>query len=405
MSKPWLHIIGIGEDGLDSLSAAARQILLDAEVIVGGERHHGLSLEITAERLSWPSPFDAMIETIKGLKGRRVVILVTGDPLWYSVGARITKAINASEIRFHPQLSAFQLAACRLGWSLPDCETLTVHGRADSQIVPYFAPGVRMLVLAKDATSPAAVVNLLVERGFGESRIWALAALGGKDEQLFVGTASDWHHTVPDFHTMAIECLVGPDAVWHPRLAGLPEDAFVHDGQITKREVRAATLARLAPYPNAIMWDIGAGCGSVSIEWMRSAREACAYAIEPVAERCAMIAANAKQLGTEKIRIIKGHAPTALVDLPAPDAVFIGGGIGDQQVFDFAFAALKPGGRLVANVVTVEGENRLGALYHAHGGEMSRIAVERLHPVGRLNGWRSLMSVTQWAVVKSSEQP
>ncbi len=400
MSGAWLDIIGIGEDGVAGLSDVARVTLEQAEVIVGGDRHHKLSPNVSAERLSWPSPFDAMIETIRELKGRRAVILVTGDPLWYSVGARIGRAIGADNIRFHPQLSAFQWAAARMGWSLADCETLTVHGRADSQIVPHIAPRTRLLVLTQNGETPKALARILMGRGFGDSRMTALAALGGPNEQRFDGIAQDWVHDVPDFHTLAIECIAAPDARWHPRTGGLPDDAFEHDGQMTKREVRALTLAKLAPYPDAVLWDVGAGCGSVSIEWMRAARGALAIAVEPDAERRAMIARNCVSLGTEKMRIVEGRAPDALAGLSVPDAVFIGGGLTTQGVFEAAWAALPTGGRLAANAVTLESEARLADLQKEHGGELVRLSVSRAEAVGPYRGWRSAMPVTQWSVEK-----
>ncbi len=400
MSGPWLDIIGIGEDGVAGLSDVARVTLERAEVILGGDRHHRLSPNVTAERLSWPSPFDTMIDTIEGLKGRRAVILVTGDPLWYSVGARIGRAIGTEDIRFHPQLSAFQWAAARMGWSLADCETLTVHGRADSQIVPHFAPRARLLVLTQNGDTPKALAQILTARGFGESRITALAALGGVDERRIEGIAHDWSHSVPDFHTLAIECVASGDARWHPRTGGLPDDAFEHDGQMTKREVRALTLAKLAPFPDAVLWDVGAGCGSVSVEWMRTARGALAIAVESNGERRAMIARNCVMLGTEKMRIVEGRAPAALTGLETPDAIFIGGGLTTRGVFKAAWAALPTGGRLVANAVTLESEARLAGLHSEYGGELVRLAVSRAEAVGPYRGWRPSMPVTQWSVEK-----
>ncbi len=399
----WLDIIGIGEDGVAGLSTEAASRLEAAEIIVGGDRHHKLALNETAERIAWPSPFDVMIDEIKKHKGKRIVVLVTGDPLWYSVGARILKAIPAEEIRFQPQLSAFQLASARMGWSLPDCETLTIHGRADSQILPHIAPNVRLLVLTQNAESPSNVAKLLVERGFGKSKMTVLAAMGSDDEARFDGIADDWTHAVPDFHTLAIECIADQDAKWYPRIGGLPDEAFSHDGQLTKRVVRVATLSALAPYPDALLWDVGAGCGSIAIEWMRAARGAQAIAIESNTDRQAMIAENARLLGTEKIRIVGGVAPDGLAGLEPPDAIFIGGGVTGEGVFEACWKALRPGGRLVSNVVTVEGEARLMTLREQHGGKLSRISVQHAEPVGRFSGWKPLMPVTQWAVKKGGQ--
>ena len=398
MSRPWLHIVGIGEDGVDGLSVEARKLVGEAEVIVGGDRHHNLAPNVTAERIAWPSPFDAMIEEIRGHKGRRVVVLVTGDPLWYSVGAKILKGIAREEIVFHPQLSAFQFGSCRMGWSLADVETLTVHGRAAEQIVPWFAPDVRMLLLTKDATSPGAVAKLLTERGYGPSKLTVLAALGGPNEAQFEGVADSWNLEVPDFHLLAVECIAGPDAQVLPR-TGLPDDAFFHDGKITKRTARALALAKLVPVRDGVLWDLGCGCGSVAIEWMRAGREALAIGIEPQEKRRAMAEENAVKLGAPKLRLVDGTAPEALTGLPEPDAVFIGGGI-SRVAIEVCLDALKPHGRLVGHAVTLESEAVLLDVYAQYGGELQRISVETAEPVGPFKGWKPSMPVTQWAWTK-----
>ncbi len=399
MTKPWLHIVGIGEDGIAGLSPATRTIVETAEVILGGERHHLLADAITAERLAWPSPFNAMIDTIKSLKGRRAVVLVTGDPLWFSVGARIGQAIPTNEIIYHPQLSAFQLAAARMGWSLADVETLTVHGRPVEQMIAFIQPETRLLILTTGADTPSQIARFLTERGFGQSQLTVLAAMGGKDEARFDGLAANWVHNVPPFNTLAVDCVASPDAALLPRVPGLPDDFFQSDGTMTKQEVRAVTVAKLMPMRGALLWDIGTGCGSVAIEWMRSARYARAIGIEPRADRRAMAAANALALGTPKLEIIDGSAPEVLAGLPAPDAIFIGGGL-TPDVFAAAWAALRPLGRLVANAVTLESEVELIALHKFHGGQLVKIAVNRAEPVGRLTGWRPLMPVTQWSLIK-----
>ena len=398
MSEPWLHIVGIGEDGMDGLSAEARKLVENAQVIVGGDRHHNLASNVTAERIAWPSPFDAMIEEIKGHKGKRVVVLVTGDPLWFSVGAKILKGIPREEIVFHPQLSAFQFGSCRMGWSLADVETLTVHGRAAEQVIPWFAPDVRMLLLTKDATSPGTVARLLTERGYGPSKLAVLAALGGPNEARFEGEAESWDQEVPDFHLLAVECIAGPDAQVLPR-TGLPDDVFTHDGKITKRTARALALAKLVPVRDGVLWDIGCGCGSVAIEWMRAGREALAIGIEPQEKRRTMAEENAIALGAPKLRLIDGTAPEALSGLSEPDAVFIGGGI-SRVTIEVCLDALKPHGRLVAHAVTLESEAVLLEAYAEHGGGLQRISVETAEPVGPFKGWKPSMPVTQWAWIK-----
>ncbi|MCC5973639.1 MAG: precorrin-6y C5,15-methyltransferase (decarboxylating) subunit CbiE [Rubellimicrobium sp.] len=399
MTDPWLHIVGIGEDGLDGLVPATRAIVESAEVILGGERHHALSDRVTAERIAWPSPFDAMIETIRGLKGRRAVVLVTGDPLWFSVGARIGRAIPASEIVYHPQLSAFQLAAARMGWSLADVETLTVHGRPVEQMIAFIQPDARLLILTTGADTPARIARFLAERGVGQSRLTVLAAMGGPDEARLDGLAEGWAHEVPAFNTLAVDCIASPDAALLPRVPGLADALFQSDGTMTKQEVRAVTLARLMPMRGALLWDVGAGCGSVGIEWMRAARYARAIGIEPRDDRRAMAAANALALGAPRLELVAGTAPSSLDGLPAPDAVFVGGGLSDE-VFQRCWGALRPLGRFVANAVTLETEAVMIALREAHGGELTRIAVARAEPVGRMSGWRPMMPVTQWSLVK-----
>lgn len=399
MAEPWLHIIGIGEDGLDGLSPATRAVLEAAEIIFGGDRHHTLSASITAERLSWPSPFNALIEKLESFRGRRVAVLATGDPLWFSVGARIGRAIHPSQIVYHPQLSAFQLAAARMGWSLPDVETLTVHGRPVEQMIAFIQPDQRLLVLTTGAQTPAQIAKFLSERGYGRSRMTVLAAMGGADEARFDGIAESWAHVVPEFNTLAVECIADPDAALLPRIPGLDDALFQSDGTMTKQEVRAVTVAKLMPMRGALLWDIGCGCGSVAIEWMRAAHYARAIGIEPRADRRTMAAANALALGAPKLELIEGTAPNCLADLPAPDAIFIGGGMSDET-FDAAWSALRPLGRLVANAVTLESEAQLLALHKTHGGLLTKIAVNRAEPVGRLTGWRPLMPVTQWSLVK-----
>ncbi|UWQ22312.1 precorrin-6y C5,15-methyltransferase (decarboxylating) subunit CbiE [Jannaschia sp. W003] len=396
---PWLHIVGIGEDGMAGLAPAARAVVEAAEVIVGGDRHHVLSDAVEARRIAWPHPFDALIEKLESLRGQRVVVLATGDPLWFSVGARIGRAIPPSQIAYHPQLSAFQLAAARMGWSMADVETLTVHGRPVEQMIAFIQPSARLLILTTGAQTPAQIAKFLADRGFGASPMTVLANMGGDAERRFDATADGWSHEVPAFNTLAVECVAAPDAALLPRVPGLDDALFRSDGTMTKREVRAATLAKLMPMRGALLWDIGTGSGSVAIEWMRAARSAHAIALEPRPDRRAMAAENALALGAPRLDLRDGEAPEALESLPSPDAVFIGGGL-SEAVADAALAALRPLGRLVANAVTLESEAILLSLHARHGGDLVRLSVERAEPVGRYRGWRPSMAVTQWSLVK-----
>ena len=396
---PWLHIIGIGADGLESLAPAARAALESAEVIIGGERHHTLTDVFSAERIAWPSPFDALIDRLQGLRGRRVAVLATGDPLWYSVGAKIARDFPPGEFTVHPQLSAFQLAAARMGWSLADCETLTAHGRPPEQVIPYITPGARLLILTTGSETPGQIAGFLTARGYGPSRLTVLANMGAAEEARIEGTAQGWARNVPKFNTMAVEVLPGDAPVIHARTPGLPDSAFASDGTMTKQEVRAVSLARLMPMRGALLWDVGCGAGSVAIEWMRAARDASAIGIEPRADRRALAAANAASLGTPGLKLVEGRAPEVLAGLPAPDAVFLGGGI-TSETFDTVWHALKPHGRLVANSVTLESEAILLALHARHGGDLTRLAVSRAEPIGPRKGWRPMMTVTQWSLMK-----
>jgi precorrin-6Y C5,15-methyltransferase (decarboxylating) len=399
MTQPWLHIVGIGEDGLNGLLPATLAVVEAAEVIVGGDRHHRLSDCLTAKRLSWPHPFDALIETLQDLRGKRVVVLATGDPLWYSVGARIGRSIDPAEITYYPHISAFQLAAARMGWSLADVEKLTVHGRPVEQMIAFIQPDQRLLILTTGEATPRQIAGFLSERGFGQSRMTVFAAMGGEREARFDGVAESWSHAVPAFNTLAVDCVAAPDCALLPRVPGLSDKLFQSDGTMTKQEVRAATLAKLMPMRGALLWDIGTGCGSVAVEWMRAARYARAIGIEPRADRRAMAAANALTLGVPKLQIVDGTAPAALEGLEAPDAIFVGGGL-SSEVFEKAWSALRPLGRFVSNAVTLESEQALAALHKIHGGELVKLQIQRAEPVGGLTGWRPLMPVTQWSLVK-----
>jgi len=414
-AAPWLTVIGIGEDGMDGLSANALRLVEQSEVIVGGDRHQALAGNVTAERITWPTPFDTLVEVLRSHRGRRIVVLVTGDPLWYSVGARLLKAIPAEEIAFHPQLSAFQWASCRMGWSLADVETLTAHGRDAAQVVPCFWPGARLIVLTAGSQTPGEIARLLVARGYAASRMTVLASLGGPQEQRIEGIAATWaaddpQAEIPSFHTLAVECSGIPKPLLS-RLPGLPDEAFAHDGVMTKREVRALTLARLMPARGEVLWDIGAGCGSVCVEWMRAAPDALAVGIDPNPARLALARQNAQALGAPKLELVEGRAPEALAlipppapartDLRRPDAIFIGGGLSRETVTS-CLMALRPGGRLVANAVTLDSEALLIALHRELGGDLTRICIERAEVFGRSEGgptgWRPAMPVVQWSL-------
>jgi precorrin-6Y C5,15-methyltransferase (decarboxylating) len=286
---------------------------------------------------------------------------------------------------------------------LQDVAQISLHGRSVHGLASHVQPGARIIALTSTGRTVTEAAEILNARFYGRSQMWVLEHMGGPGECVRVMRAEQVAAEKPafaDFNTLAIACEATPGAALLPTVPGLPDAAFEHDGQLTKREVRAVTLARLGPVPGGLLWDVGAGCGSVGIEWMRAARGARAIAIEPVETRRTMIAQNAIDLGTPGLEIVAGSAPDALANLKKPDAVFIGGGISHDGVFEAAWDALKPMGRLVANAVTVEGEARLFALQALHGGELVRLQTSRAEPVGRYLGWKPLMPVTIWSVTK-----
>lgn len=400
MSK-WLTIVGMGEDGYDGLSAAARLAISEAEVVVGSARLLAFLPQLAARHQEWPQPFSAVVDLIKPLTGRRTVVLATGDPLNYGVARKLLEFIPFAEMRVIPHLSAFSLAAAHLGWSLPDCDTLTLHGRDAANIEPFIQPGARLIVLTADATTIVEVARRLAARGFGKSAMTVLENMGGTRERISSFAAnSPLQQDFSDLNTLAVACVASPEAKVCSRVAGLPDEAFAHDGQLTKREVRAATLAALSPAPDQLLWDVGAGCGSVAIEWMRSTRGCEAIAFESNAERLKMIAANADTLGTPRLKIAAGIAPASFAGHPAPDAIFIGGGLGDAGVFEAAWAALKSGGRMVVNVVTLEGELHLVDLQEKLGGDLVRMEISNLTQVGLFRAMKPRMAVLQWRAQK-----
>lgn len=400
-AKPWLTVIGIGENGRAGLSPAALSALDQAEWVIGGTRHLALVQPIAAQTQSWPSPFAEGYPLVLARRGQPTCVLASGDPFHFGVGAELTRLVPADEIMCFPHLSAFSLAAARMGWSLPDCDCISLHGRVLERIIPSLQPGAKLLVLSWDGSTPEKLAALLKERGLGSSAITVLEAMGGPRERVRHASAHDF--ALPDIdplNTIAVEIHAASEARIVSLAPGLDDSWFENDGQLTKAEIRALTLAALAPKAGELLWDIGAGAGSVGIEWcLRHPRNRC-IGLEVQPKRAERARRNALSLGATALDIQVGHAPEALANLPAPDAVFIGGGASEEGVFDAAWAALKPGGRLVINAVTLETETLLGTLYRRYGGMMRRIALSRLDRVGGMHGWRAAMPVTQWVVTK-----
>jgi len=398
--SPWLTVVGIGEDGFKGLGKNARRALLGASRIVGSQRQLDLlPVCIRGERQLWPSPFS--LEPIVARRGEPVCVLASGDPMLFGVGASLARQVPKHEMQILPSPSSYSLAAARLGWPLQDVVTLSVVARPVAALSAQLFSGVRLLVLSNDGGSPAAIAALLRERGFGPSRISVLEHLGADAERQVQGVASDWSDPfIADLNLVAVECLAEPDTPRLSRLAGLPDSAFRHDGQLTKRDVRAITLARLAPVPGELLWDVGAGSGSIGIEWMRAHPSCRALAIEADDGRQQLIEHNRDALGVPGLQLIRGSAPQALAGLERPDAIFIGGGVTREGVLDTCWEQLKPGGRLVANAVTLQSETTLMAWRERHGGELTRIHIAQAQPLGDFDTWRQALPITLLDVSK-----
>ena len=396
----WLSIVGIGEDGIEGLSPIARALISDAEIVFGGTRHLELAAPlIRGEARPWPSPFS--VKEVLAARGRQVCVLASGDPFFYGVGSVLAGHVAPEETLAVPAPSSFSLAASRLGWAIPDVALVSLHGRVLDRIRPHLHPGARVLALTSDGQGPRALARLLAETGFGASRLTVLEALGGARERVRSATAANFNlGDIAELNVVAIEVVAASEARVIPRTCGLPDTLFEHDGQITKREVRAVTLSSLAPLRGALLWDIGAGSGSIAIEWMLAHPSLRAIAIEARADRAARIGRNAAAFGVPDLEIVEGRAPEALAGLPQPNAVFVGGGASGAGTLNFAIAALRPSGRLVANAVTLETEATLIERHAKSGGTLTRIAISRADGIGGKTGWRAAMPVTQWVWVK-----
>ncbi|MGE8068281.1 precorrin-6y C5,15-methyltransferase (decarboxylating) subunit CbiE [Pseudomonas sp. NPDC089569] len=398
---PWLTVVGIAEDGFKGLGKNARHALLNASRIIGGQRQLDLLPAcIRGERQLWPRPFT--LEPVLARRGEPVCVLASGDPMFFGVGASLARQLHVDEMLILPAPSSCSLAAARMGWPLQDVVTVSVVARPIASLSTQLFSGARLLVLSNDGQSPGAIAALLRERGFGPSRLTVLEHLGGTAERRIDGVASDWSDPlIADLNLIAIDCLAEPGAPRLSRLAGLPDSAFKHDGQLTKRDVRAITLARLAPIPGELLWDVGAGSGSIGIEWMRAHPSCRALAIEADEGRQQLIEHNRDALGVPGLQLIRGRAPHALDGLERPDAVFIGGGVTREGVLDSCWAALKPGGRLIANAVTLQSEMALMAWRERHGGELTRIHIAQAQPLGDFDTWRQALPITVLDVTKT----
>lgn len=400
--RRWLSIVGIGEDGVEGLSPIARGLVSSADIVFGGERHLKLAAPlIRGEGRPWPSPFSRAVGEVLAARGRQVCVLASGDPFFYGVGSVLANHVAPEETVVVPAPSAFSLAAARLGWALPDIALVSLHGRALDRIRPHLHPGARVLALTSDSEGPEALARLLAEAGFGASRLTVLEALGGANERVRATTATGFDlMKIAELNIVAVEVAASPGARIIAYTPGLADALFEHDGQITKREIRAVTLSSLAPLRGELLWDMGAGSGSIAIEWMLAHPSLRAVAVETRADRADRIRRNAAAFGVPELEVMEGRAPKALEGLVPPDAVFVGGGASDEGALEAIVAALRPGGRLVVNAVTLQTEAELIARHISLGGTLTRIAISRADRVGGKTGWRSAMPVTQWVWVK-----
>ncbi len=396
---PWLTVVGVGEDGFSGLSRAARRALLEAVAVIGGDRHLAmLPARIRAQRIAWPKPFD--LAPVQAYRGRPVCVLASGDPMWFGVGATFARTVPPDEMRVISAPSSLSLAAARLGWPLQDVSVVSLVGRPLAGLNAYLHDGARVLVLSRDGNSPFEIAGLLSHGGFGDTSMTVFENLGGPSERRIDARADAWREeSIGPLNVVALHCRARSGRSL-PLTIGLPDSAFANDGQLTKRDIRAVTLARLAPSPGALLWDVGAGCGSIGIEWMRAHPTCRAIAIESNVRRQAFIAQNRDALGVPGLQLISGHAPGALAGLPAPDAVFIGGGVTVPGVLDACWSSLREGGRLVANAVTLQGEATLVEWRNRHGGTLTRIAISEAQPLGGFDTWRPALPITLLDVMK-----
>ena len=395
-------VVGIGADGWAGLGDGARAAVRSARAVVGSQRQLALIPdEVAVERRLLPSPLEPFLDTLAEGREPGVCVLASGDPMLHGIGASLTRRVGPERLAVHPHPSALALACARLGWPAADVALVSAVGRSQAVVARLLQPGRRVVAYVTGADGARSLAGLVTDRGHGPSRLVVLERLGAADERVVESTAATFDAEADPLHAVAIEVRPAAGTPLHPLVPGLPDDAYETDGQLTKRHVRAATLAALAPAPHAHLWDVGAGSGSIAIEWLRAERTARATAIEPQAERAARIARNAEALGVpDRLTVVAHPAPEALVGLEAPSVAFIGGGVTAPGVLDACWDALPPGGRLVANAVTLESEHVVVAAQAARGGTLTRIEISHAQPIGGFTGWRPQMPVVQWVVTK-----
>ena len=401
---PWLSVVGIGEDGRSGLSLPAQRAIDDAVLVVGGARHLALVGPLAATTMTWPNPLSDIWDTIMARRGcGHVCVLASGDPFHYGIGALVAETLPSGEWVAFPHVSSFGLAAARLGWSLPNVVMTSVNGRPPERIIPLIQPNTRLLILSADNHTPAILADIVTRQGFGEARMVVLEHMGGPHERVREAVAGSFSlDNIAALNTVALEIgKGGATARPLPLLAGRADEWFTADGQMTKSEIRAITLAALMPLAGQCLWDIGAGHGSVGIEWCLAHPGNRALLVEEREDRATRCTQAAARLGVvEQIEVVCGRAPAILAQLQQPDAVFIGGGATDPGVFDAIWERLAPGSRLVINAVTAETDMMLTNLYRRLGGRLLRIALSRLEPLGSFHAFRPAMPVTQWSLTR-----
>ncbi|MBH69104.1 MAG: cobalamin biosynthesis bifunctional protein CbiET [Rhodospirillaceae bacterium] len=399
--EPWLSVIGIGENGLEGLTEAAKLSIASSEIVIGGKRHLSLISNSNQIHLVWPSPLNKLVKKLDLYRGRKTCILATGDPMCYGIGSTLIRTISIKEMIIIPSQSALALACARIGWKHEEVDLITLHGRPFASIDTHLRPHGKLIVLSNDENTPIDLAHHLVTRGYGDSHLTVLEHMAGPLEKRYSGCANNWKHPPgAALNTVAISLSSGRNTYVKTRAPGLDDGVFINDGQLTKREIRALTISALEPYPGALLWDIGAGSGAISIEWMRIDPRCHAIAIECNIQRATLITKNAENLGTPYLRVVNKKAPSSLSNLPRPNAIFIGGGITQKGLFEKCWQELREGGCLVCNLVTAESEAKVFKLQGRLGGSLTRLAVSRLEPLGKANIWRPHLQITQWKLSK-----
>ena len=398
----WLSIIGVGEDGFDQLSKPARVLLEQAEVLVSSQRIFDLLGEHDKEQITWGNNFSETVEKIIALKPRKVCILATGDPMFFGIGSTLTRYVNADETEIVPSPSIFSLICAKLMWSQRDAVAVSLHGREINSLLRFLHPGANLVLLSHDEQTPKKVAELLCDSGYAKTKMHVFEHLGGKQETISQTTADEFAvDNISGLNTIALQCNAEQPITPVSRTPGLADHYFSSDGVMTKKHVRALTLSSLAPQPGEILWDVGAGSGTIAIEWLRSVEGSKAYAIEQLPERIDYIRQNANKLGTPELHIIESVAdPQMLENLPAPDAIFIGGGSSNYKLISYCWDRLKPNGRLVINSVSVNAEQNLLKAAKEFGGEINRIAVEHLQSLGQQQAWKPERTISHYYVQK-----